>query len=148
MIVYANPLFGPVKLIKIDLVDGYYWVPLSAQGALQLVVVLPFSFANTLIAIPLTLPMGWAESLPYFCMCTETIMDITNQQLSMHSPAPPIPHHQEHLANSIISLGNLGATFHSLIPPHHQLQHLIAQTDVYLDDFISMAQTFMNETKL
>ena len=50
-IVYANPWFGPVKLIKIDFVDGYYWVPLSSCGALQLAVVLPANFQDPLIAI-------------------------------------------------------------------------------------------------
>jgi hypothetical protein len=31
---YANPAYGPPLLAKIDLADGYYRVPLSADAAL------------------------------------------------------------------------------------------------------------------
>ena len=58
--VYANPRYGSVQMIKIDLKDGYYWVPLSTWGALKLAVALPTMTEtnDTLIAIPLMLPNG------------------------------------------------------------------------------------------
>jgi len=65
-IVYANPRFGPVHILKIDLSDGYYRVPLNARGALQLAVAMPSSRRRPLLAIPTVLPMGWLESPPYF----------------------------------------------------------------------------------
>jgi hypothetical protein len=37
-IVYANPVFGPPVMAKIDVADGYYRVPLSSTVALQLAV--------------------------------------------------------------------------------------------------------------
>jgi hypothetical protein len=58
--VYCNPAFGPPLLMKLDLADGYYRVPLSPEAALELAVVLPPDHTGTnLIGIPLSLPMGW-----------------------------------------------------------------------------------------
>ena len=34
-------IFWPVHLMKVDLADGYYWVPISPSGMLQLGVILP-----------------------------------------------------------------------------------------------------------
>ena len=148
-IVYANPCFGPVKLIKIDLADEYYQVPLGSHRALQLAVVLPANFQDPLIAIPLTLPMGWNESLPYFCMCTETIADITNHQLVSRVQPPWCPHPQEHLANvnQHECLGHMGRPLVGIVLPRmHLQQRPLTCADVYLDDFIGLAQTLPDET--
>jgi hypothetical protein len=76
---YANPKFGPPLMAKIDLADGYYRVPLSAQAALTLAVILPDDLnSGPLLGIPLSLPMGWKESPPYFCAFTETCADLAN----------------------------------------------------------------------
>jgi hypothetical protein len=40
-LVYANQVFGPPLLMKVDLADGYYRLPLSSDAALQLAVILP-----------------------------------------------------------------------------------------------------------
>jgi hypothetical protein len=64
-LVYCNPSFGPPLLAKIDLADGHYRVPLSSTAALQLRVVLPTDYdSENLIALPLSLPMGWNHSPP------------------------------------------------------------------------------------
>jgi hypothetical protein len=60
----ADPRWGPVYLIKVDVADGFYQVWLSFAAALKLGLVLPRHDGDTdhLIAIPLALPMGWMES--------------------------------------------------------------------------------------
>ncbi len=64
---YANPTFGPSLLAKIDLADGYYYMPLSTDATLQLVVCLPSDgLHEPLQWIPLSLPMGWSLSPPIF----------------------------------------------------------------------------------
>jgi hypothetical protein len=81
-IAYANPTYGPPLLTKLDLADGYYRIPLSAEAALELAVVLPPDLTpEPLIGIPLTLPMGWRHSPPYFCSFTETCADLSNTSL-------------------------------------------------------------------
>jgi hypothetical protein len=62
---YCNPSYGPPLLAKIDLAGGYYRIPLSPQAALELAVVLPSDHGSEpLIGLPLSLPMGWADSPP------------------------------------------------------------------------------------
>jgi hypothetical protein len=58
-IVRANPEFGPVKLGKYDLADGYYQIQLNAKQAMKRADVLPPAPGEEqLKAIPLVLPMG------------------------------------------------------------------------------------------
>jgi hypothetical protein len=53
---------GPVYLCKIDVADGFYRVDLEAATAPTLAVILPQKEAEPpVVAIPLSLPMGWVE---------------------------------------------------------------------------------------
>jgi hypothetical protein len=115
---YCNPSLGPPLLAKLDLVDGYYRVPLSSTAALQLAVVLPTDVGSeNLIALPLSLPMGWNQSPPFFCAYTETVADMANS----HTPQGDHPllthtqlHHEEPqpFNSTALVLGNT-----SLPPP-------------------------------
>lgn len=79
-IVEADPRSWPVHLAKIDIADGFYRVWLRTQDIPKLLgVVLPTTPGQPdIIAFPLTLPMGWVESPPYFTALTETACDLTN----------------------------------------------------------------------
>jgi hypothetical protein len=78
-LIYASPLYRPPLLAKIDLADSFYRVPLSPSAALTLAVVIPSDTGKTnLVAIPLKLPMGWAQSPPFFRTYTETIANLVN----------------------------------------------------------------------
>lgn len=46
-----------------------------------------------LIAIPLVLHMGWAESPPTFCVATEIGTDLANATLTSDIKSLDIPHH-------------------------------------------------------
>jgi hypothetical protein len=75
--------YGPVYYINtIDISDGFYNVALvlAAASAPKLAVVLPTHTGEpTLLATPLSLPMGWIEPPPpAFCTVTETIADLAN----------------------------------------------------------------------
>jgi hypothetical protein len=142
-LVYCDPTHGPPRLAKIDLADGYYRVPISAQAALNLAVVIPSDIPETpspLIAIPLSLPMGWADSPPYFCAVTETIADMAN------TPAYAASHTDTHY-----NLHSTQASPHPLPaePAYHPTATVLGQlgqrplryTDVYLDDFMVLTQT-------
>jgi hypothetical protein len=71
-IAYANPVYGPPLMAKLDQADVYYHIPLSASAALELAVVSqPYGSGEPLIGIPLSLSMGWRQSPPYFSAFTK-----------------------------------------------------------------------------
>jgi hypothetical protein len=55
-IAFANPAYGPVYLLKVNLLDGFYRVWLNLWD-----IVLPplADSKEPLVALPLALPMGW-----------------------------------------------------------------------------------------
>jgi hypothetical protein len=88
---YANPTYGPPLMAKLDLSDGYYRIPLSAHAALELAVILPpDKNSGPLLGVPLSLPMGWSLSPPYFCLFTETVADLANTALTLDPQYPPL----------------------------------------------------------
>jgi hypothetical protein len=90
-IAYANPAHGPPLLLKLDLSNGYYHIQLSPEAALELAVVLPgISTTGHLIAVPLSLPMGWMLSPPYFCAFYRN-SNRSHQCCSTVSPNPTRP---------------------------------------------------------
>jgi hypothetical protein len=139
-IVHANPNHGPPLMMKLDLADGYYRIPLSPEAALELTVLLPSDDNSPppLIGVPLSLlPMGWRLSPPYFCAFTETVADIANVTLTNALP----PHPLEHVAQ-ITQFPETLAFTDTALPPTNliNLQEPTAHVDVYIDDFIALAQ--------
>ena len=81
-ILLANPAFGPVQLMKVDLLDGFYRINLNVSDIPKLGVVFPIEQGEEpLVAFPLVLPMGWSNSPPIFSTATEIIADLANQRL-------------------------------------------------------------------
>ena len=103
-IVEADPRYGEVHLAKIDIADGFYSrVWLQSRDIPKLGVILPTSPGQPpLIAFPLTLPMGWVESPPYFTALTETACDLANAHLRTRTTddarARQAPHRLEAVA--------------------------------------------------
>jgi len=78
-IVLADPRYGPVHIIKVDISDGFYRIWVRLEDIPKLGVAFPvLAGEEPLIAFPLALPMGWKNSPPLFCSATETIADIAN----------------------------------------------------------------------
>jgi hypothetical protein len=101
-ILLADPIHGPVQLIKIDISDGFYRIALNIDDIPKLGVVFPtFPGEEQLVAFPLVLPMGWTNSPPIFSMATETIADLANKRLNSNTTMTP--HHLDELAQSIPS---------------------------------------------
>jgi hypothetical protein len=137
---YANPQHGPTYIAKFDLSDGYYRIPLSPEAALELAVVLPpLPNFPQLVGIPLTLPMGWKYSPPYFCAFTETATDLANRTISTSVPLPP---HVLEEASQLyrppmhIKQNNIGRRPEQ----QHQLPTPLSYVDIYMDDFIALSQ--------
>jgi len=140
-VVYANPAHGPVLLAKLDLADGYYRIPLSPHAAQHLAVVLPpdsdGQVRENLVGIPLSLPMGWSLSPPYFCAFTETCADIANSSLAVGQCLPLNP--TEPLTQlHPLPLATTNFSQHPWQPAPPLLP--LAHVDVYIDDFLLAAQ--------
>ena len=72
-ILLADPTFGPVHLIKLDISDGFYQITININDIPKLGVIFPTPPGDEpLIAFPLVLPMGWTNSPPIFSTATET----------------------------------------------------------------------------
>jgi hypothetical protein len=66
---------------------------------LKLAVIFPsYPDEEELIALPFTLPMGWVNSVPYFCSATKTVADLAN---NIPSSTKLPPHPSEELANTL-----------------------------------------------
>jgi hypothetical protein len=137
-IAYANPKFGPPLLCKYDLSNGYYQVRLTPEAALELAVVIPgFSPNYNLIALPLCLPMGWGQSPPYFCAFTKTIAEFANAALQSTHDFPAHPLELISQAHAV-PVDPFAPTV--LRPPTAPLHQPLSLVDVYVDDFIGLAQ--------
>ena len=145
-IVRADPKYGPVYLSKIDIADGFYRVWLQAMDILKLGVTLPSTPGHPpLVAFPLVLPMGWVESPPYFAVLTETACDLTNNQLRARDERPRLTVHRlEAVAATSppnpVEVKVKGAATRTM-RPRMMGRPPVAAVDVYVDDFLLMAQT-------
>ncbi|GFH55146.1 hypothetical protein CTEN210_11622 [Chaetoceros tenuissimus] len=162
-ILLSNPNHGPVQLMKVDLSDGFYRLCLNIDDIPKLGVTFPSATHNNLVAFPLVLPMGWKNSPPAFCTATETIADLANRSLQAGSPSAAHPL-SKHAAPMDGPISPPTATATALQPPFVSattLNSSLSQTDiptvrdpslpfpmtllqyidVFVDDFIALAQT-------
>ena len=143
-IVYADLALGYVYLLKADVSDGIYRIGIRPIDAPKLGLILPSGKEKEqMVAIPLTLPMGWKNSPLLFCTATETVADLANEALRTHQPSkqhlldireeavepPPAPLlTQEH--------ANLTRNPYLRRPN----AKLLSYVDVFVDDFLGLAQ--------
>lgn len=144
---HANDRFGPVYMSKVDLSDGFYRLWLRAEDAAHLAVLFPTREGEPpLVGIPLTNPMGWCDSPPNFCACTETVADLANQALAdpvelnrarceAHrldevSETPPEPDESVVLAKAAVPD----------VPATSPRKKPVREWDIYVDDFIGLSQ--------
>ena len=86
---HSNPAYGPVYVGKFDLADGFYRIPLAPKSSAPLVVLLLQQKGHPqLVALPLTMTMGWMESPPAFLGATETIANLANSRLIWYLSFP------------------------------------------------------------
>ena len=143
-IVYADPALGYVYLLKAYVSDGFYRIGLRPEDAPKLGLIFPSGKEEEpMVAIPLTLPMGWKNSPPLFCTATETVADLANEALSTHQPSKQ--HLQENRAEAIEPPpAPLLTQEHAKLTRDPYLWRpnakLLAYVDVFVDDFLGLAQ--------
>lgn len=139
-IYWADPTNGPVYLSKIDIADGFYHVGVLPADIPSLAVLFPMRPGEPpLIALPLTLPMGWRESPPFFCAVTETVTDLAND--NVHRACAP---HRLDVISETPPPSTLAATSgrHRPIEACRRANQRqpVAAWDVYVDDFVGVVQ--------
>ena len=154
-ILLANPAFGPVNLIKIDIADGFYRLDINPRDIPKLAVIFPtLPGQPRLVAFPLVLPMGWKNSPPVFCTATETAADLANQRLC-NPNHQPTDHNLATEAEQLLpfspsALPNREGPVLSreaVHPPTARDPSIpnkltpVSTVDVFMDDFIAMGQT-------
>ena len=143
----ADQRQGPVLLSKTDLSDGFYQIPLTPTGALKLAVPFPHLPGEPpLVAIPTRLPMGWTESPSAFSAMTETIADLINQDLASSSMMPA-PHPLESKASTYVPIVP-SAPDPFPLKEAGPLRPKLAYVDVYVDDFVKLAQGWLNALRV
>ena len=66
-IVFADPALGPVYLLKADVLDGFCRIGLRPEDDPKLGLIFPGGAdEESMVDIPLTLPMGWETPPPYY----------------------------------------------------------------------------------
>ena len=79
---------GPIYILKANVSDGFYLIGLLPEEAPKLGIIFPSGVdEEPMLAIPLTLPMGWKNSPPLFCTATETVADLANEAFRSHQPS-------------------------------------------------------------
>lgn len=150
-ILHANPKYGHVYMIKLDISDGFYRIALCPHDVPKLGVIFPTRpGVEPIVALPLVLPMGWANSPPIFSAATETIADITNQRYQ--SSLPTKRHHLDDLAATVEVESPTILQLHepSTVPalatnpisnPYlSSFTDRVQYTDVFVDDFPALVQ--------
>ena len=85
-------------MAKFDISNGFYRLFLDPDNAPKLAVLMPrYEGEPQLVAIPLSLTMGWVSSLPTFCAASKTAADIANASL-FHCTV--LLHHLERTAST------------------------------------------------
>ena len=142
-ILYADPKLGPVHMIKADVSDSFNRIGLRPSDATKLGLVFPSTAGEEdLVAIPLTLPMGWKNSPPIFCTATETVADLTNEALQAHAPTLPQKLDNRAEAVWVEPAPSLNKQLGSL-PRNPYLgrknSQLLQYVDVFVEDFLGLA---------
>ena len=99
-ILTAPPKLGPTFLNKVDLADSYMriWVRFDDIPLVAFLVPKATPDEDQLVGFHLSIPVGYVESVVFFCATTETVKDRELDTLSMRHTAPA--HHLENLADT------------------------------------------------
>jgi hypothetical protein len=144
---YSNISCQRIRALDLSI----YRVRLQADDIPKLGVLLPKSDGEEqLVGLPTTLPMGWVNSPPFLCPITETITDLANEATkhAMKSPphcrlenaadtqpaTEPVPLEPAPAADASVTLPV------PTVPCRDYKQRPLAEHDLYMDDFLSLAQ--------
>ena len=130
----APDVQGPILFSKLDIKDGYWRMVVPAEEEWNFAYVLPKLHANEPVQlfIPSSLQMGWCDSPAYFCAASETTRDVAKTL----AKAPMGSLDQHPLEQYLVPPANWPDE--DIEQQEAKFTHLL---EVYIDDFIQLAQT-------
>ena len=143
-VVLAEPALGTVNALKADLSDSFFHICLCPMDSPKLGIFLTSEVEEGgLLAIPLTLPMGWKNSPSIFCTAKKTVADLANAAL--HCNKTDLPHRLDYMVGSIVRYAPptlQPALEGQTRDPYLRRSNskLAACVDFFVDDFLSLAQ--------
>ena len=100
-VVTSYPALGPMHVLKADISDGFYRFVLLPADYYKLGLFFPSEGEDgELVAMPLTLPMGWENSLPILCTAMGTVANLANEAL--HCNTPDLKNSLDDMAEAIV----------------------------------------------
>jgi len=132
---------GPIVFAKWDIKDGFWRLVVSEEDSWNFCYVLPRVNEEDPIEIvrPTCLQMGWCESPPLFCTASETARDIAQEQADNTELLEPHPLENLCLPNNFECLPSIRQS---------DQESMIKLLEVYMDDFIGLAQAITKEELL
>ena len=124
----------PFRFCKLDIKDGFWRLVVNPADAWNFAYVLPAknktqtNIDDTILVVPTSLQMGWAESPPYFCAASETARDTIQELLPVSDTLPPHRLEQRMLPTTIITADGCNTNDVDLV-------------EVFVDDFIGMSNS-------
>ena len=86
--IFPEPSFGNVHLLKADISDGFYGIPIRTLDASKLDLAFPeIRTSKPFFTIPLVLPMGMTTSPPCFFAEIKTVANLVTKALGAFAPA-------------------------------------------------------------
>ena len=75
---------GTVYLSKVDLADAYMrlWVRMEDVPSSAFLIPKKTPSNTQLVGFHISVPMGYIDSAPYFCMAMDTVADLANEAIS------------------------------------------------------------------
>ena len=143
-IVFAELSLVCVYLLKADVSDRFYLIGLLPEDAPNLGLIFPNgSDEESIVTIPLTLPMGWNPPPPLLCTATETVVNIVHESLRSHQPSRPHNIDDREEAVAPPPEPTLAAE-HTQLTRNPYLRRpkakLLVYVDVFVDNFLGLAQ--------
>lgn len=134
---------GPIMSSKLDTKDGYWQMVVPEEEEWNFAYVLPKADPQepTMLVIPLSLQMGWTDSLAFFCGASETARDIGKDLIN-----EPIGSLQAHVLEPFMfpseTLEELAANPQDGINlDTKHVEKFCWLLETFVDDFINVAQT-------
>ena len=117
-----------------------FWVRIEDVPSISLLLPKKNTSDTQLVGFHLSLPMGYIDSAPYFCMATDTVTDIANETIALREQANKHPLDLSTEAKSEDDAGaptaKADASWERLLAD--QSSAATTHFDVYLDNFISV----------
>ena len=138
----ADPHLRPIYIIKVDLVETYMrlWVNMEGDLSIAFLIMKKRQSDPQLVGFHLSLPTGYVDSAPYFCMATKMVTYFSNAALDHCTEA------QVHPLEAALEVwaedyaGTLESQAYDIWEQLTNMQRsaVAANANVYLDGFIPL----------